>query len=145
MNFGVFLEVPFSVEAVPSEWALIRIGLVLSPTVGVFERVRAWFTPFCFKMRWVQFFICLAAPPEFTVVLRFVRPITFDVFRPLDSAQESCVTPSPAVLILGHTWIHVSTSNSGDVSSKVKAPVNEALSFLSTLEVSDVYLYDRHI
>jgi len=33
----VFLEVPFSVEAVPPEWALIRIGLVVFLTVGAFE------------------------------------------------------------------------------------------------------------
>jgi len=72
--------VPFSVEVVPPEWALIRIGLVIFPTVGAFERVGAWFTLFFFKTRWVQFFVCLAAPPEFMVVLRFVRPITFDAF-----------------------------------------------------------------
>ena len=53
--------------------------------------------------------------------------------------------PPPAVLALGHTQIHVSTTNSGDVFSKVKAPVNEALSFLPTLEVPDVYSYDQHI
>jgi len=80
MDFGVFLEVPFSVEAVPPEWALIRIGLVVSPTVGAFERVGTQFIPLCFKMRWVQFFVCLAAPPEFAVVLRFVRFIAFDAF-----------------------------------------------------------------
>jgi len=55
------------------------------------------------------------------------------------------VTPPPAVLALGHTWIHVSTANSGNISSKVKAPVNEALSFLFTLEVLDVYPYNRHV
>jgi len=78
--------VPFSVEVVPPEWALIRIGLVVSPTVGAFERMGTQFTPFCFKMRWVQFFVHLAAPPEFVVVLRFVRSIAFDTFGPLDSA-----------------------------------------------------------
>jgi len=86
MDFSVFLEVSFSVEAVPPEWALIRISLVVSPTVGVFERMGTQFTPLCFKMQWVQFFVRLAAPPKFTVVLRFVRSITFDAFRPLDSA-----------------------------------------------------------
>jgi len=52
------------------------------------------------------------------------------------------VTPPPAVLALGHIQIHVNTANSGDISSKVKAPVNEILSFLPTLEVLDVYPYD---
>ena len=55
------------------------------------------------------------------------------------------MTPSLAVLVLGHTRIHVSTANSGNVSSKVKVPVNEALSFLPTLEAPDVYSYDRHV
>jgi len=81
----MFLEVPFSVEVVPPEWALIRISLVVSPTVGAFERMGTQFTSFCFKMQWVQFFVCLAAPPEFAVVLRFVRSIAFDIFRLLDS------------------------------------------------------------
>jgi len=80
MDFGVFLEVPFSVEAVPPEWALIQIGLVVSPTVGAFERMGTQFTPLCFKTRWVQFFVYLATPPKFMVVLRFVRSIIFDAF-----------------------------------------------------------------
>jgi len=53
MDFSIFLEVPFSVEAVSPEWALIRIGLVVSPTVGVFERMGTQFTLLCFKMQWV--------------------------------------------------------------------------------------------
>ena len=40
-----------------------------------------WFTLLCFKTWWVQFFICLAAPPEFVVVLKFVRSIVFDAFQ----------------------------------------------------------------
>ena len=86
MNFGMFLEVPFSVEAVLPEWALIQINLVVSPTVGAFERMGTQFTLLCFKMWWVQFFVHLAAPSKFAVVLRFVRSIAFDAFRPLDSA-----------------------------------------------------------
>ena len=55
------------------------------------------------------------------------------------------MTPPPAVLVLGHTQIHISTTNSSNVSSKVKAPVNQALSFLPTLEVPDVYPYDQYV
>jgi len=86
MDFSMFLEVPFSVEVVSPEWALIQIGLVVSLTVGAFERMETWFTPLCFKMQWVQFFVHLAALPEFAVVLRFVRSIAFDAFQLLDSA-----------------------------------------------------------
>ena len=82
----MFLKVPFSVEAVPPEWVLIRIGLVVFPTVGAFESMGTQFIPLCFKMQWVQFFVRLTAPSKFTVVLRFVRSIAFDAFRPLDSA-----------------------------------------------------------
>ena len=145
MDFSIFFEMPFSVKAVPLEWALIWIGLVVSPTVGVFERMGTWFTPLCFKMRWVQFFVCLAALPKFMVVLRFVRFIAFDTFRLLDFTWEGCMTPPVVVLVLGHTQIHVSTANSGNVFSKVKAPVNETLSFLPTLEVLDVYPNNQHV
>ena len=73
---------PFSVEVVPPEWALIQIGLVVSLIVGAFERVGTQFTLLCFKMWWVQFFVCLTAPPEFVIVLRFVRSIAFNAFDP---------------------------------------------------------------
>ena len=129
----------------PPEWALIWIGLVVSLTVGAFERIGIWFTSLCFNMQWVQFFVCLAVPPEFTVVLRFVRFIAFDAFWPLDSTWKGCMTPPAVVLALEHTQIHVSTANSGNVSSKVKAPVNETLSFLPTLEVPDVYPNNQHV
>ena len=60
---------PFSIEAVPPEWVLVRIGLVVSPAVGVFEYIGAQFALLCFEMRWVQFFVRLAAPPKFLVIL----------------------------------------------------------------------------
>jgi len=86
MDFSIFLEMPFSVEVVPPEWALVQIGLMVSLTFGAFERMGTWFILLCFEVQWVQFFVHLTAPSKFAVVLRFVRSIAFDAFQALDSA-----------------------------------------------------------
>jgi len=61
--------VPFSVEVVPPEWALVKIGLMIPPTVGIFEQMGAQFPLLCFKTRWIYFFVHFAAPPKFAMIL----------------------------------------------------------------------------
>jgi len=53
MDFRIFLLVPFPVETVPLEWALVGISLVVPLTVRAFERVRAGFVLLCLEARWV--------------------------------------------------------------------------------------------
>jgi len=72
MDLSVFLLVPFSVESMPPEWALVGVGLVITPTIRAFEQMGAWFIFLCLEARWVCLLICFAAPPKFTVVLGFV-------------------------------------------------------------------------
>ena len=55
-------------------------------TIGALEEVRAGFTLLCFKARWFCLLVGLTVPPEFAVVLRLVRAITFDAFGTLNSA-----------------------------------------------------------
>ena len=91
-------------------------------------------------MQRVCLLVRFAVPPEFMVVLRFVWAIAFDTLEALDSAREGCVTPPPAVFALGYTRVHVCPSNSSDIPANVKAPIDEALSFASTLVIPNVDL-----
>ena len=73
------------------------------------------------------------------VVLRFVRSVTFNAFKPLDSARKGCVSLPPAVFALEHTQVHVSSLNYGYIPSNIKAPIDEALSFTPALVIPNVY------
>jgi len=129
----------------PLEWALVGAGLVITPTIRSFEQVRAWITLLYLEMQRVCLLICFAALPEFMVVLGFVWTVALDTLGALDSARKGCVTPSPAVFALEHAWVHVSPSNSSNISANVKAPIDEALSFASALVISNVDPDNRHV
>jgi len=79
------------------------------------------------------------------VVLGFVRSITFNAFKPLDSVRKGCMSLPPAVFALGHTQVYVSSSNCGYIPSNVKAPIDEALSFNPTLVIPNVYPDNQHV
>ena len=145
MNLGIFLLVPFSVELMPPEWALVGVGLVITPTIRAFEWVRAWFTFLCLETWWVCLLIRFAAPPKFTVVLGFVWTIALDILGTLDSARKDCMSPPPAVFALEHAQVHVSPSESNDIPANVKALIDKALSFASALIVPNVDPDNRHV
>jgi len=102
MDLSIFLLLPFSVELVSLEWALVRVSLVVLPAIRALERVWAWFTFLCLKTRRVHLLVSLATSPKFTVVFGFVRTITLDILETLDSAIKSHMTPLPAILTLGY-------------------------------------------
>ena len=124
MDLGIFLLLSFSVESVSPEGILVGVGLVVLPTIRVLERVWAWFTFLSLKTRRVCLLVCLAIPPEFMVVFRFVEAITLDALKTLDSARKSCMTPLPAILTLRYTQIHVSTSNCGNILADVEIAID---------------------
>ena len=138
MDLSVFLLLPFSVELVSPERALVGVGLVVSPTIRALERMGAKFALLCLEMRHVCLLICLAAPPKFIVVLGFVWTVALDTLRTLDFARKGCMSPPPAVFALGHAWVHVSPSDSSNIPANVKALIDEVPSFASTLIVPNV-------
>jgi len=79
-DLNVFLLLPFPVEIMFSEGALDRVSLMFSSTIRTLEQVGAQFSFLCFKLRRVQFFICLTTPSEFAIVLQFMGAITLDTF-----------------------------------------------------------------
>ena len=86
MDLNILLLLPLSIEAVPPEETLIGVSLMVSLTIGAFEGIRAWLALLYFKTRWIHLLVHLATPPEFVVVLRFIRAIIFDAFGTLNSA-----------------------------------------------------------
>jgi len=72
------------------------------------------------------------------VVLGFVWTVALDILGTLDSARKGCVSPPPAVFALEHAQVHVSPSDSNGILANIKAPIDEALSFASTLIVPNV-------
>ena len=59
-------------------------------------------------------------------MFRFVGAIIFDTFGFLDSVWKSSMSSFSAVFTLGNSGIHVGTSDSGYVTSDIKAPVNQS-------------------
>ena len=86
----------------PPEEALVGVSLVVPPTIRALKRVQAWFAFLHLETRRVHLLVCLATPPKFTVVFRFVGAITLDVLGTLNSARKSCMTLLPAILTLGY-------------------------------------------
>jgi len=58
------------------------------------------------------------------VVFRFVRAITLDTLRTLDSARKSHMTPLPAILTLGYAWVHVSTSDCSNILADIEVAID---------------------
>jgi len=138
MDLSVFFLVPFTIESMPPEWALVGVSLVITPTIRAFEQVRAWIALLSLKMWRVHLLVHFAAPPEFLVIFGFVWIIALDILGAFDSVRKGCMSPPLAVFALGHAQVHVRLSNSSDIPANIKVPIDEALSFASTLVIPNV-------
>jgi len=48
MDLSIFFHMPFSIESMPPERAMVGVGLVVSLAIGALEFVRTWFAFLCF-------------------------------------------------------------------------------------------------
>ena len=55
------------------------------------------------------------------------------------------MSPFSAIFALGDSRVHVSTLYSNDVAFYIEAMVNKNFSGCTTLEVSDINLYNSHV
>jgi len=124
MNLGIFLLLPFSVELVSPEGALVGVGLVVFLTIRALERVWAWFAFLYLEMRRIHLLVCLATPPKFIVVFGFMGAITLDALETLNSARKCRMTPLPAILTSGYVWVHVSISNCSNILANIEAVID---------------------
>ena len=111
---------------------------MISVTIETLEKMWAQITFFCFDTRGVSFLICLTTPPKLSIVFRLVRAIVLDAFGTLRMALHGCISPSPTVLVSGDVWIHISSTNSCNISSYIKAPVDKIFSLTATLNIPNV-------
>ena len=78
-------------------------------------------------------------------MFNLIRPIVFNTFLFLSSTCKSGMFLFPAILVLGDTWIHICTTNSGNIAPNVKIPIKKTFSFTTTLNISYVQPNDSHI
>ena len=88
-DLSVLLNVPLSVESMSPERTSVGIGLVIPFAVRAFEDVGAWLAFLGFKSRWVNFIVSFATPPKFSMMLRFMRAVTFDALGSLNATRKS--------------------------------------------------------
>ena len=55
------------------------------------------------------------------------------------------MSPFPAILVLRDSWVHVRTSDCGDIVAYIEAPVDEKFSIFTALNIPDVNPNDGHI
>jgi len=72
------------------------------------------------------------------VVSGLVRAIALDVFGFLNMIGQSCMSPSPVVLALRNTRIHIGSLNCCDKPPYIKASINKTLSLTTTLNIPNV-------
>ena len=106
---------------------------MIAPAIRILECIRTWVAFLCLETRGVCLFIRFAALPKFSVVFGSVQSIALNTLGALDSAREGSVFLLPAVFALGDSRVHVRPSYGGDIPADVKAPVDEALSFVTAL------------
>ena len=79
------------------------------------------------------------------MIFQFMRAITLYVFSLLDSIYTSCMFPFQTIFALENSQIHIYASNSKNIATNVKAPVNETLSFGTSLNIPDIDPNDGYI
>ena len=79
------------------------------------------------------------------LVLSLMRTIVLYTPGTLNSAWKDNMFLLSTILTLQHTWIHVCSTNSGNIASNIKAPVNESFSFVTTLNVPDIQPDNNYI
>jgi len=124
-----------------SVWVCLMIFL----TVGAFEWVRTWFALLGLESQRICFFVGFVILCKVTIMFGFMRTIVFSIFGPLNSTWKDNIFSLLAVLTLGNTRVHVYTSNSGNMASYIKAPVNQSFCFTTTLDIPDVHPNNSHI
>ena len=127
------------------EWIWVWISLVFIFIVQIFEGVRIWFALFYFESRWIHLEVCLITSGKVMIMLNLMRSITFDIARFLSLIHEGSVSPLLTVLILEDIRIHIYSLNYCDMTSYIKALVDQRFSGSTTLQVLYINPNNRHV
>ena len=108
-------------------------------TVDVLETMSTGNILRSFKPWRIDFEVGFAILCHVMVVFEFIWPVTFGIFGAIGLTSKSSVTPTPTVLALEYTWVHVGILNSGNVLSNIEEPINEQFSIGPALGILDIY------
>jgi len=79
------------------------------------------------------------------MMFSFMWTTVLDTSCFLNPAWESYMIPPPIVLILEHIQVHIHISDSGNIASYIKTPINEIFGLATTLNVPYIYLDNGHV
>ena len=68
MDLSILFDMPLMIETMSPKWTMDRIRLVVSFTIGAFERMRARFALFGFKSWRVNFVVGLTTPTKLSMI-----------------------------------------------------------------------------
>ena len=74
-----------------------------------------------------------------------IRLAAFNTFQSLSSVYKSDMSPFPAVLALGDTWIYICAMNGSNIAPNVETLINKTFSLTITLNISYVQLNNSYI
>jgi len=80
-----------------------------------------------------------------TMMFNLVRPIALNTSQSLSSVGEGSISLLPAVFALENSKVHICTTYSGNVTSDIKAMIDEGLGKHTRLEILYIDLYDSYI
>ena len=113
---------PLPIEMVVPKWTSIIVHLMISLAVCAFEDVRTWL-PF-FGGYSVYVLVFFATPRFLPVMFGRMSSIALSTPRDVRSTAECRMPLFPTVLALWNSWVHIHTTNSGDISSNVEMSVD---------------------
>ena len=74
-----------------------------------------------------------------------VRTIALDVFRILNTAHTSCMSPFPVVFTLWYSRVHVHSVHCGNETIYIETPINNGLGFGAVLHIPYVDPYNGYV
>ena len=114
--------------------------------IDTFEGICTRFFFQSFESQRVCLKVSFAISCYISVVFEFVWPIIFLTLRSMYIVHISSISLFLTVLILWYARVHVHPSDSCNVTTYIKAPVNKALCFYTILQIPNInpdYSYVR--
>jgi len=119
-HLSSLVYMPLLVKAMAPKWTLVVISRVVTLAIQTLKSVRTGCTSFSCLSRRVRLGIGLAISSQQSVVLNFVRTITFLTFSALSAIGMCWVFPVPAIATLGYSRVHSSPPDCGSMMPKIK-------------------------
>ena len=119
-HLSSLISMPLLVKAMVPKETLVVISRVITLVVQTLESVRIGCTSYSCLPREIRLGIGLATPSQQSMVLNSMRTTTFLTFSVLSMTDICRMSLVPAIMILGHSRVHSSSSDHDSMASKIK-------------------------